>query len=214
MDSANKSLLADLQRAITEIESRDAASRRGVSPLESATCDDVDLKAAPETRNAYDKAASKEATHNCEDVFSRIVKIVSFRDYSEAELRSKLEAEEFSDECIAQALARAVSCGLVDDNRFADAYIRGRLAAGKGIEGIRYELSKRGIDASNVPGWPDEYLPFGEEGEFERALQLLERKPPRSKNLREGAFRKLVSHGFSVSVAQNAARAWLEHEKL
>ena len=45
---------------------------------------------------------------------------------------------------------------------------------------------------------------------MERALALLRRRPPRAKQVREAAFRKLAARGFDTDVAASAARLWYE----
>ncbi|MRZ30570.1 regulatory protein RecX, partial [Paeniclostridium sordellii] len=41
-------------------------------------------------------------------------------------------------------------------------------------------------------------------------LALLDRKPPRAKNKRDAAYRRLAQKGFGASVASTAARIWSE----
>jgi regulatory protein len=115
----------------------------------------------------------------------------------------------FEQPAIENALERAKAYGFIDDHRYADVLIRSRLSQGKGIQGIIRELASQQIDIEEVPGWPEEFE-IDEDRELERALAFLERKPPRSKNQREGAYRKLMGGGFSSSVASSAARIWAE----
>ena len=105
------------------------------------------------------------------------------------------------------ALDRALACGLVDDGRFADVLVRSRLAQGRGRRGIAAELESLGIDADGV-----EALAAADDdaGEVDRALALLDRKPPRAKNRRDAAYRRLAQKGFSASVSSSAARLWCE----
>ncbi len=138
--------------------------------------------------------------------FERIVRLVSRRDHAAAEARGKLARAGFDDGPADRAVERAVRCGLIDDVRFAEAYVRSKLAQGKGAAGIERGLAALGIDASDVPGWPNEFV--GEDAEVERALAVLERTPPRSKSRRDGAYRKLVARGFSAEAAASAACRW------
>ena len=75
--------------------------------------------------------------------------------------------------------------------------------------GIQRELRSHGIEIDNVPGWPEEF-DVDADSELDRALAFLDKRPARSKNLREGAYRKLIGKGFSSSVASSAARIWCE----
>ena len=93
--------------------------------------------------------------------------------------------------------------------RFAEVLVRSRVSQSKGSDGITRELAENGIDATDVEGWPYEFgLSYDEE--LDRALAYLRRKPPRSKNLREGAYRKLAQRGFPSSIASSAARMYIE----
>ena len=106
-------------------------------------------------------------------------------------------------------MGRALACGLVDDARYAEVLVRSRLSQGRGAQGIAAELESLGIDASVVPGWPEEFA-VDHESEVARALALLDRKPPRAKNKRDAAYRRLAQKGFGASVASTAARIWSE----
>ena len=44
----------------------------------------------------------------------------------------------------------------------------------------------------------------------ERAYQFLLKHPPRGKSIRESAFRKLVSKGYSVSAASKSAARYMQ----
>ena len=90
--------------------------------------------------------------------------------------------------------------------------IRSRIAQGKGSSGIERELKSHNIDLWDVPGWPDSY-DVDDDVELNRALALLENKPPHSKNPRESAFRKLVNKGYPTSIASSAARIWHERSR-
>ena len=132
-------------------------------------------------------------------------------------------------------MRRALDCGLIDDMRYGAVLIRTRVSQGRGRKGIEDELERAGIAASDIPGWPEEFFsvddfdPFrvnanaeddvvvcsfgsesSDEQEIERALALLRRKPPRSKNVQASAYRKLVTKGYSTSVASAATRRFME----
>lgn len=147
-------------------------------------------------------------TSPAEQAFRRIERLQAPRDHAVEELRQRLLREKYAADAVEEALARAVRCGLLDDMRFAETLVRSRLAADRGARGIEAELEGWGIDPGSVE-WPeaDEY------DEVERALALLERKPPRSKNQREGAYRRLMQKGYGSSVAATAARRWAEREQ-
>ena len=141
--------------------------------------------------------------------FDKIVALVNASDKSELALRTRLERDGFDAGEVQEAIERAKGYGFIDDGRFGRLLIESRLRQGWGSIGIERDLRSNGIDPATFPGWPDEY-DVTYEAELERALSLLDRKPPRSKNLREGSYRKAVQKGFPPSVASTAARLWSE----
>lgn len=143
------------------------------------------------------------------DPFERIVVFCSVRDQSACELKEKLTKEGYTQEAIEGALERALNCGLVDDIRFAEGLIRGRLYAGKGAQGVEQDLAKHNIDVFQLEGWPDEYG-YSEYSQVERAVELLNAHPPKAKDYWSAAFRKLVSKGYSKGIASRATRLWAE----
>ncbi len=131
------------------------------------------------------------------------------RERSTAYVRERLLKDEFSADVIEEAVERACRVHAVDDRRYADALVRMRLAAGKGLRPVEREIEELGIDPSSLDSWV-EHAEAGREVEVDRALALLRRRPPRAKQVREASFRKLVSQGFSTDVAATAARLWAE----
>lgn len=156
-------------------------------------------------------AASVEAlaADDAECAFRKIERLALAREQASAALRARLVREGFPPEAADAAVGRALACGLVDDARYAEVLVRSRLSQGRGAQGIAAELESLGIDASVVPGWPEEFA-VDHESEVARALALLDRKPPRAKNKRDAAYRRLAQKGFGASVASTAARIWSE----
>ncbi len=158
-------------------------------------------------RGSMEEGDPSPATSSVADAFARLLRTVSSRDRSEADVRKRLSEAGFSEAAIDQAVDRARSAGILDDARFADVLIRSRVSQGRGKAGIERELADQGIEVDSVSGWPDDYFTDGQ-SELDRALCLLERKPPAAKNKREAAYRKLVGKGFSSGVASEAARVF------
>ena len=144
-----------------------------------------------------------------ENVFSKILRLVSVRERSVKELRDRFLREGFRESEIEASLNHALECGLVDDTRFAETLIVSRKKTGKGRKGIEYDLEQNGINVNAIPGWPEKFFP-SEECELNDAIAFLYAKPPKAKNKREAAYRKLVLKGYSSSIAGRAVRQWLE----
>ena len=167
--------------------------------------------------------------------FEKVTRLACSRERGSRELIDRLVRDGFTQEVAESAVRRALDCGLIDDTRYGAVLIRTRVAQGRGRKGIEDELERAGIAASDIPGWPEEFFsvddfdPFrvnanaeddvvgssfgsesSDEQEIERALALLRRKPPRSKNVQVSAYRKLVTKGYSTSVASAATRRFME----
>jgi len=68
------------------------------------------------------------------------------REYGRAELTRKLSDAGFAAAVAAAAVDRLADEGLQDDRRFVDAFVRSRIAQGKGPLRIRADLAGRGLD--------------------------------------------------------------------
>ena len=176
-----------------------------------------------------------ERTEDETKAFEKVTRLAGARERGSRELVDRLVRDGFSREVAESAVQRALDCGLIDDTRYGAVLIRTRVAQGRGRKGIEDELERAGIAASDIPGWPEEFFsvddfdPFrvnanaedgvvgylfgsesSDEQEIERALALLRRKPPRVKNIQASAYRKLVTKGYSTSVASAATRRFME----
>ena len=169
---------------------------------------DIEANGTPK-RNKRRKGVSDEDLSGSEAAFKKIVALVNASDKSEFTLRERLARESFSPNDIDEAIERARSYGFINDMRYAEVLIRSRLNQGRGMCGVERELRDQNIAIEDVEGWPYE---FGvtDESEYQRALEVLKRNPSRSKNLRDGAYRKLMQKGYSSSVSASAARSWVD----
>lgn len=133
---------------------------------------------------------------------ARLRGLVDRRDYSRTEAERKLQEDGYWPEVIADVIERACAGHLIDDHRFAESFIRGKVSAGWGTVRIELELERRGVDASEVPGWPEDFI---EDDEETRAWALVERRSVPSKNPYEKTVRFLVGRGFTYDVAKRCA---------
>lgn len=142
-----------------------------------------------------------------ESAFQRIIRLASIKEQASSKLQDRLLREGYSEDEVAEALLRAIDCNIVNDHRYAECYLRSRISSGKGLRGSLKELDSLGISIDGNEDLEACVLDF-EENEEEQALQVLMRKPPRSKNAREAAYRRLISKGYSAQVASSVAKKW------
>ncbi len=135
----------------------------------------------------------------------RVERLINRREYSELEVRQKLKQDGYTQEVIDSCMQRACDIGLVSNARYADSFIRSKLYAGWGSSRIVRELSQKGIDIYQVPGWPEEYL----EGtsELQRAIQLARSRHVTGPKAFEKLVRFLCARGYRTNIAIEAARA-------
>lgn len=160
--------------------------------------------ASPAHKASGHEPSGKERPKDVTAAYQRILRIVGTREQSTLKVREKLLRAEFSPEVTQEAIDKAVRVGVIDDRRYCDALVASALRSGKGLEGVRREAASLGVSLEELDSYQI-YLEEGHEGQVMRALQFLEGHPVRSKNQRDGAFRKLLSRGFPVSVASEAA---------
>lgn len=158
-----------------------------------------------------DEEPSEDPKRTFEGTFKKVERLCLVREQSSVKLAQRLVREGYDERLVEDAIHQAQSWGLLDDARYAEVLVRSRLAAGKGIAGIERELAQCGIALDDVNGWPEDFEAC-QDSEEERAFAVLRKHPPRSKNVREGAYRKLATKGFSASVAASVARAWAEKQ--
>lgn len=139
---------------------------------------------------------------------ARMEGLVNLRDYSSKEMVDKLLLDGYEPEVVRPLVARAVEAGVIDDERFARVFVRTKIAAGWGQGKIVRELSRKGIEAERLDGWPHEF--FEADDEAERAYGLVSRRRLTGKNDYGKLMRFLLSRGFSTGVASSAVRRVLD----
>lgn len=134
---------------------------------------------------------------------SKAEELLNRRDYSSSELAAKLREAGYHPSVADEVVARFVEVGLLDDRRFAELFARSKAAAGWGRIKIERELDRRGVDATQLEGWPSGYL---EEDESETAFALASRRHLSGKNDFQKLVRFLCGRGFPMGVAMDAAK--------
>ena len=159
---------------------------------------------------ALRSSKSNEAcAHDAQKAYQKLLAIASLREHSTETMRARLKTAGFAEDAIDEALERACASSVINNRRYADALIRQRLGSGKGMVPVFRELEELGVALEEVDAYQD-YVDFAYDHETDRAVAFLDRHPTHSKNLRNGAYQKLVHQGFSSSTAAEAARLWAE----
>lgn len=208
--------IAVLRAQLDAFESSSCSDINGVSVKENSldACrtdvleDDDSVSSFEDGASMSQKRIAKNEPQQ-KDALSKIYDLINASEKSESTIRDRLKRAKYPEGDINDAVYRAKACGLIDDSRYARVLIQSRINQGWGSKGIERELLRNNIDPETLDEWPYGY-PLSDDEQFDRAMQLLERHPPRSKNAREGAYRKLVQKGYTSSIASQVARLWVE----
>ena len=82
------------------------------------------------------------------DAYNKSLDFLSYREHSELELKNKLLKKSFESSLIYEVIDKLVAKKLVNNERFADAYVSSRKRKGFGPKKIFFELQQRGIEES------------------------------------------------------------------
>lgn len=151
----------------------------------------------------------RETAYAC--AWARVVDMVSRREYSSQEATDRLRRDGYTSECAERAVSRARELRVINDARFAESFVRAKASAGWGPVRIERELSRRGVEASDVPGWPEEFFGAGDDV-LARATEAIASRRVPEKNAYAKLVRFLVSRGYPLSVAKDAVAARLAEE--
>jgi regulatory protein len=157
------------------------------------------------------KIAQLKSDDGREVTYQQALKYLSYRQRSEAEVRANLQGHDYPDEDINDVLDRLRHSGLVDDLRFAQAWVENRNELRpRGRRALVYELRQKGIADSII----DQTLETLDEEQL--AYRAARKRATRWDQLELFDFQKkmnayLSRRGFNYSVASQATdRVWEE----
>jgi regulatory protein len=140
------------------------------------------------------------------------IRLLARREYTRAELAERLAARGHDSGEIAECLAILAEQGLQSDARFAESFLRSRIARHQGPLKIRGELARRGIERDLVQSTFAAVERAGEVDWFALAAETLARRfagpgdTPRERARRE---RFLAGRGFDSEQLRHALdHAW------
>lgn len=126
------------------------------------------------------------------------IHLLARREYSEYELRCKMQEKAFSEEEITQTLIHCQQKNWQNDKRFAENYLHYRAGRGYGINRIKQELQQlKGIQTNLIY----EVISESELDWSNLALSVLAKKFPDYRNIKDPrtkqkVWRYMLSHGF------------------
>lgn len=131
-------------------------------------------------------------------VLNYIVNLLARREYSEFELRNKMQEKAFSEEEIENALAHCQQKNWQSDKRFAENYLNARSQRGYGINRIKQELRQlKGVSSDII----EEVFEETEIDWESLALNVLKKKFPnyvekQTPKMKQKIWQYMISHGF------------------
>lgn len=148
-----------------------------------------------------DEKIAQLKDHDQEEIaYQKALNLLSYRLHSEAEIIQKLQKHDIPEEYVESAIERLKINKLLDDTKFAEAWVENRKETRpRGRRALAYELKQRGINPETI----DETL--SELNEEEMAYQAAWKRSQRMTNMDWGDFRLkltrfLSQRGFNYEV--------------
>ena len=140
------------------------------------------------------------------EIMDAVLRILAKRDYSEMEIRRKLQSRQAPEVLVDRVIKRVQELGYQSDERYVGAYIRYSVSQGRGPVWIFTQLSQRGIAKSMIQqgleaidiDWRDVAAE-----QLRRKFKVAAHEP----KLQAKQFRHLASRGFSSDVIRFAMDA-------
>ena len=148
--------------------------------------------------DAYLSEAAEQAA------FDRVCAKLGARERSSHDAAALLEQEGYGVQEARNAVARAQRCGIVDDARYAQAFVRAKVQAGWGKARIVRELGQSRLSLEDCGA--DGVAALDDNHELARALTTARKKRIPDKNPVEKLARFLAGKGYSMSTALRAAK--------
>jgi regulatory protein len=158
-----------------------------------------------------EKIAALQAEDALEVAYQQALKYLNYRVRTEREVRQNLAQHKVSDEIITQVIARLRRSGLVDDQRFAQAWVENRSEFHpRSRRALAVELQRKGLTDETVQQAVDEIddteLAYQAASKYARRLEGLEWP-----DFRQKMYAFLGRRGFGYGTSAEAARrVWAE----
>lgn len=166
--------------------------------------------------------ASSEPAQRAEQARALCLRLLTARARTRAELEGQLAKRGYPDDVSARVLDRLAEVGLVDDEDFAEQWVRSRrVNAGKGKRALAAELRTKGVDNEVITA---ALADIDADAERARAEQLVRDKlrreklgDPGDRDAENKVARRLVGmlarRGYSQTMALDVVTAGLANER-
>lgn len=141
------------------------------------------------------------------EAMERINSLLNVRERCIKEIRMRLCKAGFSDEEVEDALQAALRVNLLNEERYARAFIRGKVHLGWGRAKIVQRLHADGIADDVIECCQDDFASPCDE--YQMAQNELSKRPARSKNPYATYVRRLLGRGFSMDLSKRVAADYL-----
>lgn len=128
--------------------------------------------------------------------------LVNVRERTIKEVRERLRRCDFSSEEIDDAIETALRVNLINEERYARAFIKGKTHSGWGRGKILRRLQESDIPEHVIQSCESEFSSGNEE--YLMALRVLEKRSTHSKNPYATYMRRLINKGYSYEISQRA----------
>ena len=168
----------------------------------------------PDGEQAQDPRTREEQAKNV------CLRLLTVRARTRAELEAQLTKRGYPDDVSARVLDRLTEVGLIDDEDFAEQWVRSRhLNAGKGKRALAVELRKKGVDDEVISAALADLDPAAE---WQRAEQLVRDKlrrerlddtPETDVKVTRRLVGMLARRGYNQSMAYDVVSVELANER-
>lgn len=141
------------------------------------------------------------------EAMEKINALVGVRERTAKEIRERLAKCGFTSEEIEDAVETALRVNLINEERYARAFIRGKTHSGWGRVKIASRLAANGVDDETIALCADEFNSM--QDEYEIAMVELRKRAANSKNPYATYMRRLIGRGFSYELSTRVVRDFL-----
>lgn len=168
----------------------------------------------PDGEQAQDPRTREEQAKNV------CLRLLTVRARTRAELETQLTKRGYPDDVSARVLDRLTEVGLIDDEDFAEQWVRSRhLNAGKGKRALAVELRKKGVDDEVISSALADLDPAAERQRAEQLVrdklrrERLDGTPENDVKVTRRLVGMLARRGYNQSMAYDVVSVELANER-